>query len=120
MRYNGDNTASNYRYYRGIPEGGGAGFQFSNSTGPRIGDNNSLRGVTLVYVFHYLSTTLRKTSLTESMSNGSNPPVLANSRVSEYVTMWNNTSAVSSISFANEAARNHGTDSVFSLYGLVG
>lgn len=118
-RFNGDTTAGNYSYYRGIPEGGGAGYQYTLSTGPRIGDVNSTRGVLTMLIPYYNSTQLRKTYLSESMSNGFNPPTLGASRYGMYVTAWNNTASISSVNFGIESST-FSPNATFSLYGLVG
>lgn len=115
IRFNGD-TGTNYRYARLIAEGSST---FTAGTGSgtygRIGDSNTSFSGNFVTIPNYTNTGLYKVAMTEGTANDNSS---TNNRAATYITYWDSTSAITSLSVVNEAGASFDTNSVFSLYGL--
>jgi hypothetical protein len=114
MYFNNDTSLSSYAY--NCFGGDGSSFTQNVLSQAHIGSNRSNAwNTTIVNIIDYTDTSKLKTrqSVSGSMSQ-------TDGSCFYYGGIWNNTSAVNRIDFANTAGANFITGSVFALYGMKG
>ena len=109
LRFNGD-TASNYSRTRLIGDGATPSGERNSTTQVNIGDWGTDRGMVSVNINSYANTSLYKTTLAESGSEG---------YVSLYSGLWRSNSAINSITFLKNTGANITVGTTLTLYGIT-
>ena len=122
MRFNGD-SGSNYNYsgVEGESASTVAGYNAQSQTGIYWGragasTNGALRGIGVVNIFNYSNTNITKSI--NSLSGIDYGGSLQGGNLINMVGGWNNTAAISSITFYPGVGPNLLGDTVFQIYGI--
>ena len=112
ISFNGDTTGSNYSTTRMGGEGSGTGFSDRYSGLYLFGWTGTNFGATIGHINNYKNTSVYKTVLVNSKSNGTYgvAGVLA--------TLWRNTNAITSL-VVSDVSGNFQIGSMFTLYGIA-
>jgi hypothetical protein len=111
VEYNGDTTVGNYSYTR--LQGNGSAASSARATSDKaIGFLAQDSCTTIININNYSNSTTYKTTLTRTNSNYS-----SDGRTAAYVSLWQNTAAITSVKLLSSINFNSGF--VASLYGIT-
>jgi len=106
LRYNSD-TGSNYSITYMLNAGSS---RDPNITYAYMGSTSTAQGTHIVDLMNYANTTTNKTAISRSNDGGSN--------VSAWVSLWRNTSAITTLLVSTGGAATWSVGTTFSLYGI--